>query len=48
MMLLEKERLLFQRLAVFMGGWTLELRKKFVEDGIESNEILDLVLSISQ
>jgi predicted ATPase/DNA-binding XRE family transcriptional regulator len=43
-LLSEKERLLFQRLAVFMGGWTLEAAEEICsEDGIESNEILDLV-----
>jgi predicted ATPase len=43
-LLSEKERILFRRLAVFMGGWTLEAAKEVCsENGIKSEEILDLL-----
>ena len=42
----EQERLLFQRLAVFVGGWTLETAEavcSFPSGGIEPYDILDLL-----
>jgi predicted ATPase/DNA-binding XRE family transcriptional regulator len=43
-LLAQKERLLFHRLAIFMDGWTLEAAEQVcVGDGIESNDILDLL-----
>jgi predicted ATPase/DNA-binding SARP family transcriptional activator len=43
-LLSEKERILFRRLAVFMGGWTLEAAKEVCrENGIGSEEILNLL-----
>jgi predicted ATPase/DNA-binding SARP family transcriptional activator len=43
-LLSEKERILFRRLAVFMGGWTLEAAEEVCTgDGIESADILDLL-----
>jgi predicted ATPase/class 3 adenylate cyclase len=43
-LLLEKERLLLQRLSVFAGGWTLEAAEEVCAgDGIESYDVLDLL-----
>ena len=43
-LLSDKERLLFQRLAVFSGGWTLEAAETVCHgNGIDSAEILDLM-----
>jgi non-specific serine/threonine protein kinase len=43
-LLSEKERVLFRRLAVFMGGWTLDVAETVCEgEGIKSEEILDLL-----
>lgn len=43
-LLSENERLLFSRLAVFTGGWTLEAAEKVCSgSGIESHEVLDLL-----
>lgn len=43
-LLLEKERILFRRLAVFTGGWTLEAAEQVCSgEGIGSSEILDLL-----
>jgi len=43
-LLSEKERLLFQRLAVFTGGWTLEAAETVCSgDGIETHEVLALL-----
>jgi predicted ATPase len=43
-LLTEKERILFRRLAVFMGGWTLEAAEEVCSgNGIESSDILDLL-----
>jgi predicted ATPase len=41
----EAERLLFRRLSVFAGGWTLEAAETMAEprSGIRSNEVLDLL-----
>jgi predicted ATPase/DNA-binding SARP family transcriptional activator len=46
-LLSEQERLLFRRLAVFMGGWTLEASEEVcAEDSIESTDILDLLAQL--
>jgi len=43
-LLSEKERILFRRLAVFAGGWTLEAAEEVCGgNGIESSDILDLL-----
>ncbi len=43
-LLSEQERLLFRRLAVFVGGWTLEAAESICGfEGIESIDVLDLL-----
>jgi non-specific serine/threonine protein kinase len=43
-LLSEQEKTLFRRLAVFVGGWTLEAAEEVCGgDGIESDQILDLM-----
>ena len=43
-LLAEPERLLFRRLAVFVGGWTLEAAESVCDgEGIESSLVLDLL-----
>lgn len=46
-LLSEKERVLFRRLAVFRGGWTLESAEEVcIVDNIASGEILELLSSL--
>ena len=43
-LLLEQEKILFRRLSVFAGGWTLEAAEAAgFRDGIEESEVLDLL-----
>jgi predicted ATPase/DNA-binding XRE family transcriptional regulator len=43
-LLSEQERILFRRLAVFVGGWTLEAAESVCNgEGIETNQVLDLM-----
>lgn len=43
----EKEKLMLQRLSVFSGGWTLEAAEQVCcSDGIDDNEVLDLIISL--
>jgi predicted ATPase len=47
-LLSKKERILFNRLAVFMGGWTLEAAETVCEGkGIESDDVLDLLAELA-
>jgi tetratricopeptide (TPR) repeat protein len=46
-LLSELERILLRRLSVFAGGWTLEAAETVCAgDGLESNQILDLLLRL--
>ena len=46
-LLSEPEQLLFTRLSVFMGGWTLEAAEAICTDeGIEEDEVLDLLTGL--
>ena len=46
-LLAEPERVLFRRLAVFVGGWTLDAAEVVGSgDGIDSSDVLDLVTSL--
>ena len=46
-LLSEKERILFRRLAVFTGGWTLEAAEKICSrDGIPPQQVLDLLFQL--
>jgi tetratricopeptide (TPR) repeat protein len=46
-LLSEKEQILFRRLAVFVGGWTLDAVEEVCSgDGIEAGEILDLLAQL--
>ena len=43
----EKEKVLFNRTSVFMGGWTLEAVEEICTgDGIEESEVLDLLMGL--
>jgi predicted ATPase/DNA-binding NarL/FixJ family response regulator len=43
-LLLEKEKILFRRLSVFAGGWTLETAEAAGSgDGVEESEVMDLL-----
>jgi predicted ATPase/DNA-binding CsgD family transcriptional regulator len=43
-LLLEQEKILFRRLSVFAGGWTLEAAEAAgSRDGVEESEVLDLL-----
>lgn len=45
--MLEADRVLFRRLAVFAGGWSLEAAEGICAgDGIEASEVLDLLTSL--
>ncbi len=46
-LLSEKERVLFRRLAVFAGGWTLRAAEEIVGvEGMDSREVVDLLLRL--
>jgi predicted ATPase/class 3 adenylate cyclase len=46
-LLTEKEKVLFRRLAVFTGGWTLEAAEEVCsEDGLDKYEMLDLMTQL--
>jgi non-specific serine/threonine protein kinase len=48
-LLSEKEKILWSRVSVFTGGWTLEAAEEVCSDGIISNdEILDLLSQLSE
>ena len=43
-LLTDKERILFRRLSIFAGGWTLEAAELVCSgDGVEASEVLDLL-----
>ena len=46
-LLREKERILFKRLSVFIGGWSLDAAEAICAgEGIEEYEVLDLLISL--